>query len=361
MMATAVLMKGGGANEICNGEDDDCDGICWEGDRHGLVCMTDNECPEGKCRKIDEDFYGTGMLGEPCGVGGCAGGYYVCTKNETGVECSKKPVREICENGKDDDCDRYTDEIYEYVRDSEILAVEFANESLVILESDWRSGERLDACLWCLENDIRDCGSNEGRCKAGYRICHDGVWGDCINEIPPRDETCNRVDDDCDGIIDNIGKGTSIETTRCGCFDGAAPAPEACNDIDDDCDGEIDEGLICCTPGDTRSCGEGGSKGECALGIQACTAEGGWGICSIQPVSEICYNNLDDNCDGEVDEICTPDITCYNMVQDQNEEGIDCGGPCPKNCETLFIWMIVAGMLILIILAVWALVLKKKV
>lgn len=351
-----------GVNEICNGKDDDCDGICWEGGRHNLTCISDSECPEGKCRRIDEDFYGEGMLGEACGVGECADGYYVCTGNGTDVECSKKPEREICENGIDDDCDRYTDELYEYIKDSEILAIEFADGSRVTLKSGWESGERKDACRWCVEGDIKKCGSDIGRCRAGYHVCQNSIWSECLGGyIPPEDETCNRIDDDCNGIVDDVGWGNSRETTQCGCFEGAAPTPEICNDIDDDCDGQIDEDIVCCTPADTRSCGEGGFTGECAKGIQTCTAQGRWKGCSIQPVSEMCYNNLDDNCNGEVDEGCAPEITCYNRVQDPNEEGIDCGGPCPKKCYTFHLWMIVAGIVILIILAVWILVLKKKI
>ncbi len=68
-------------------------------------------------------------------------------------------------------------------------------------------------------------------------------------------EICNRADDDCDGVTDDIA-GVACEITRgpdscpgmTACVDGAevcvgpTPAAEACNDIDDNCDGTTDEG-----------------------------------------------------------------------------------------------------------------------
>ncbi len=49
----------------------------------------------------------------------------------------------------------------------------------------------------------------------------------CAIECVPTVETCNYVDDNCDGEVDE------------GC---ATCSPEVCNTLDDDCDGEVDEG-----------------------------------------------------------------------------------------------------------------------
>jgi len=172
----------------------------------------------------------------------------------------------------------------------------------------------------------------------------------CIDTIGPREEVCNEADDDCNGIVDDVGGGNSAESTRCGCYGDATPKSETCNGIDDDCDGYVDNGIACCSRGETRSCGI--SIGICKAGVSKCI-EGGWGPCTgiISPLpEEICYNNLDDNCNGEIDEGCTGQSTCFNQMKDLNEEGIDCGGSCVKKCIQPGLFIIIAIFAIIIII-----------
>ena len=72
--------------------------------------------------------------------------------------------------------------------------------------------------------------------------------------------------------------------------------------VDDNCNGQVDEGCAC-TNGATRSCGS--SVGACKLGTQTCTG-GAWAGCagSTGPVTEICGNQLDDDCNGTLDDGC---------------------------------------------------------
>jgi hypothetical protein len=57
----------------------------------------------------------------------------------------------------------------------------------------------------------------------------------------PIAETCNFIDDDCDGIVDDVNNAMGIAASACQCVGGSKPFNELCNDIDDNCNGEIDE------------------------------------------------------------------------------------------------------------------------
>ena len=42
-----------------------------------------------------------------------------------------------------------------------------------------------------------------GPCQLGMQTCQSsGVWSECLGAIQPQTETCNMVDDDCDGTVD---------------------------------------------------------------------------------------------------------------------------------------------------------------
>jgi len=77
-----------GAQERCNGKDDDCDGF------------------------TDEDFPTKGQACDGPDADLCKEGQYVCKADGTDVECNDNTgdTPEICRNGIDDDCDGQTDE-----------------------------------------------------------------------------------------------------------------------------------------------------------------------------------------------------------------------------------------------------------
>jgi hypothetical protein len=60
---------------------------------------------------------------------------------------------------------------------------------------------------------------------------------------------------------------------------------------------------VVCKDGETQKCGS--DVGECTPGVRTCT-NGVWSDCigGKGPVPEICYNGLDDDCDGLVDDGC---------------------------------------------------------
>ncbi|MFO0682802.1 MAG: putative metal-binding motif-containing protein [Sandaracinus sp.] len=64
-----------------------------------------------------------------------------------------------------------------------------------------------------------------GRCGSGTQNCSNGHWTDC--SILPATETCNGVDDDCDGVIDN---GVLVPCFADGDDDGYPAASAAMSD-----------------------------------------------------------------------------------------------------------------------------------
>jgi hypothetical protein len=145
------------------------------------------------------------------------------------------------------------------------------------------------------------------------------MWGPCEGEVlPAAVETCNAEDDDCDGGVDedfgDVQCGVGIcQVTAEECVDGQMmecvpgdPDPaETCNGLDDTCDGEIDEGCSCIN-GNTQPCYSGPANTEgvgiCIAGTQTCV-DGSWGACEddVVPATETC-DGEDDDCDGSIDD-----------------------------------------------------------
>jgi len=87
-----------------------------------------------------------------------------------------------------------------------------------------------------------------------------------------------------------------------------ATGAESCNGVDDNCDGIVDEGCPCtggatCYSGPPETLG----VGACHGGTNPCDATGHLGHeCNdeVLPVPEKCGDGIDQNCDGIADEGC---------------------------------------------------------
>ncbi len=152
-------------------------------------------------------------------------------------------------------------------------------------------------------------------------IC-DNVDNNCNGQV---DEGC---DDDADGYCDSAmataGFPTACKFGGGDCNDllgSVHPgAPEVCNGKDDDCDGKTDAKDGDLAFDDAQPCEKQagvckGSKKDPSLCVDGkwtgCTAPdyGGWSG-SFEPLEIMC-DNLDNNCDGQLDEGCDDDADGY--------------------------------------------------
>jgi hypothetical protein len=350
--------------EVCNGRDDDCDGLvdaadpslsgagtpctcngsggltCEGGNRQGVCLQGATACVAGAllCRSTtspsaelcnglddncngiaDESASGTGVACDGPDADLCPEGTTVCTAGALACTDTTGANVELC-NGSDDDCDGRIDE---------------AVAGLGV------------ACD----------GPDGDLCPEGVTVCTGGVLG-CTDTTPTNPELCNGVDDDCNGVIDNsptgVGVACSVGVGLCRrngatvCTGGAvacnvapgSPSSEACNTLDDDCDGAVDEdymlGAGCVAPG---ACGAGVL--ECA-GPTATRCSSGPGGSMSRATPELC-NGLDDDCDSIVDEGLTDLGSCGSDVGECAPGRLRClaaaptcvggVGPLPELCN----------------------------
>jgi streptogramin lyase len=276
-----------GAEEVCNGLDDNCNGAIDEGVRNacgGCGPVPDEICGNGlddNCNgAIDEAAAGCfcdGRTRQPCyagppttlGIGTCQGGFMdclcpggerICTNGTWGAcEGQVLPTTEVCD-GVDNNCDGRTDE--------------------------------------GLRNACGTCG-------------------------PAPVEVCDGVDNNCNGLID---EGVRL---ACGLCPGEVGGDEICaNGLDDNCDGRVDEGCACeadapCWPFAPALRG----VGQCTDGVAGCYAPGvsdGTCLGAVGPSVEVC-DGIDNNCDGRVDEDASGCSVCG--ITEEICDGVD------NNCD----------------------------
>jgi RHS repeat-associated protein len=143
------------------------------------------------------------------------------------------------------------------------------------------------------------CGT--GACsRYGFLDCQGGeVMDTCMPGVPSPDELCNGFDDDCDGWVDEPPACGPVGCTPTGNVD------QSCNGVDDDCDGAVDDDA----PSYQRECG----VGVCAsTGVLTCIGGAYVNTCvpgqPSSPTDSDC-NGVDEDCSGYADDQFVPEPT----------------------------------------------------
>jgi hypothetical protein len=328
--------------EICDGQDNDCNGQVDDVDPEKVKDDPDN-C--GKCGKVCVFLNAFAKCEQgTCAFDRCADGFYDINKDPKKDGCEYQCTVtnqgiEICDDA-DNDCNGTVDDGFDKQTNKD------------------HCGKCNNRCLYNKAPGVCAAGKCQmGTCDSGFADINKSDTDGCEYQcpvFPTKAEECSGKDDDCDGAIDEglpgtgetcdtSGKGEcKTGTTKCSggsiqCVANNQPSQEICDSKDNDCDGVVDNGFD--TQTSVLHCGRCNNPCSFPNAIPKCDA----GVCKIDrcldgykdldpgqpgcehkcqswpPSVEKC-NQVDDNCDAQVDE-------GFNLQTDPNNCG-RCGNIC---------------------------------